>query len=83
MSAATSGGGATVSMVSNNWGVGARHTINGKINIKGYTLISDPDDALVFVMTSKGYAYQKGRGIVMLPTSERVFLGRPPSKKTH
>lgn len=68
---------------SNNWGPGARHTVKGKVIIKDYTIISDDDKPLVFtIVDKKGYVYQRGRGMVITPTNEKVFLdsaGRSPA----
>ncbi len=58
-----------------NWEKGARHTVKGKIDIAEYTIISDPKDPLVFrLVLGKGYVYEKGRGIVITPFGERIFL---------
>jgi len=58
-----------------NWEVGARHTVKGKIMIMGYTIVSDPNNRLVFqLVRGKGYVYEKGRGMVITPSGERVFL---------
>jgi hypothetical protein len=60
---------------SNNWGPGARHTVKGKVIIKDYTIVSDNNDPLVFtIVDKKGYVYQRGRGMVITPTNEKVFL---------
>jgi hypothetical protein len=60
---------------SNNWGPGARHTVKGKVIIKDYTIISDNNDPLVFtIVDKKGYVYQRGRGMVITPANEKVFL---------
>jgi tetratricopeptide (TPR) repeat protein len=58
-----------------NWEAGARHTIKGKITIMGYTIVSDPSSPLVFrTVSGKGYVYEKGRGVVITPLNEHVFL---------
>jgi hypothetical protein len=60
---------------SNNWGAGARHTVKGKVIITDYTIISDNDDPLVFtIVDKKGYVYQRGRGMVITPNNEKIFL---------
>jgi hypothetical protein len=63
---------------SNNWGFGARHTVKGKVIITNYTIISDDNNPLVFtIVDKKGYVYQQGRGMVITPTNEKVFLDSP------
>jgi Tol biopolymer transport system component len=57
------------------WYAGARHTIKGKVTIEGYTFVSDPNNPLVFsVYGQRGYVYEKGRGVVITPSNEHVFL---------
>jgi hypothetical protein len=57
------------------WASGARHTIKGKLVLKGFELISDPSDPLVFhLWADKGYVYEKGRGMIIKPTGERIYL---------
>jgi ankyrin repeat protein len=62
-------------IVSNNWGVGARHVVKGKITLLRYTLISDPQNPLIFHLArGAGYVYEQGRGVVITPSKERVLL---------
>jgi len=59
----------------NTWGVGARHTIKGTLQVHGYTFISDQNDPLVFrLVAGQGYVYEKGQGTVITLSKERVFL---------
>jgi hypothetical protein len=43
---------------------GAIHTISGALTMFDYEFNSDPNDPLVFRMTSKGYQYLRGKGTV-------------------
>ena len=56
-------------------GVGARHVVKGKLTMKGYTIISDPQYPLIFrLVRGEGYVYEQGRGIVITPSNKRVEL---------
>jgi hypothetical protein len=56
------------------WAIGARHTLKGKLIISSYTFVSDPGDPLVFDISHDGYVYEKGRGMIITPTGERIYL---------
>ncbi len=57
---------------------GAIHRLMGKVKLFDYEFDSDPKDPLTFKMTSEGYRYLRGSGIVTDATTGKTFE-LPPS----
>lgn len=67
------------SIQSMTWCPGARHIILGKLQIAGYKLVSDWFAPLIFRVDRNGYVYERGRGIVITSSNERILLQSAPS----
>jgi hypothetical protein len=57
------------------WCDGLVHEWKGTSTLKGYTIVSDPNDPLQFVLDlDEGYYYKKGTGSITTPDGKEIQL---------